>query len=85
MQGTQTLRRRAAVSNPKVADRLGLHFTMVSRLRSGARLPSVEMMVKIEEEFNWSIAHQVKARISPATTYGAEFEHALMKEYGEEL
>ena len=81
---TENVTRRAAVSNPKVAERLGLHFTMASRLRSGARLPSIPMMAKIEATFGWSIAEQIKVRVSNTQTYHEEFEAVLVKEYGSE-
>jgi transcriptional regulator with XRE-family HTH domain len=40
-----------AVSNADFARRVGVHFTMASRLRNGHRVPSPYTLIKIREAF----------------------------------
>lgn len=51
-----------AVTNQEFGDRVGCHHSMASRLRSGKRLPGVDMMVRISEEFAIPIKELVHAR-----------------------
>lgn len=66
---------RSSMSNPQVADLLGVHYTYVSRLRSGRRLPSISTMAKIKELFDWDYESQVKAVLSD--DFHVEFEKRL--------
>lgn len=43
-----------------MADRLGVSQATVSRLRSGKRRPSLDMMYKIEDVMRWNVAMQAK-------------------------
>lgn len=45
-----------------VADELGLTVATVSRIRSGQRLPSLEVMQNINKLLNWSLDDQAQAR-----------------------
>lgn len=50
------------LTNGQVAEALGLSESGVSRLRSGDRLPSLEVMQKIETVYGWSVQGQSNAR-----------------------
>lgn len=50
------------LTNSQVAEALGLSESGVSRLRSGDRLPSLEVMQKIETVYGWSVQGQSNAR-----------------------
>ena len=39
-------------TNKSFANRVGIHYTYASRLRSGDRLPSAEVLVRIIREFD---------------------------------
>jgi transcriptional regulator with XRE-family HTH domain len=41
-----------AVTNEEFAERVGVHFTMASRMRNGNRLPSVKTMISISNAFD---------------------------------
>lgn len=60
-----------APTNDALGELLGVSHAMVSRYRSGDRLPSIEVMDKIREVYGWSIDDQVAAR--NAGTYHEEF------------
>lgn len=62
-------------TNEEVGRKIGLTHSSVSRIRSGERLPSIEVMSRIEEEYNWSVGGQVRARQNG--TYKDEFELAI--------
>lgn len=51
-----------ALTNQQIAKTLGLSHSGVSRIRSGERLPSVAVMLKIESEYGWAIQDQAHAR-----------------------
>lgn len=72
---------RALVTNEQVAQNLGISHSMVSRIRSGDRLPSYTLMHRIEAALQWTIADQVTAT-RPPITYAQEFELALVRRYG---
>lgn len=74
--------RRAAVSNAAVAERIGVNHSMVSRIRSGSRIPSIALMFTVEKTFGWDVAHQAGA--AHTDIYAAEFENVLIQEYGAE-
>jgi transcriptional regulator with XRE-family HTH domain len=40
-----------AVNNPDFAKRVGIHFTMASRLRNGERMPSTAVLSRIVSAF----------------------------------
>lgn len=47
------------VTNVAVAEVLGVDHSTVSRIRSGQRYPSRELMRRISEKFNWKVVHQL--------------------------
>jgi len=49
------------LTNGAVAELLGISESGVSRLRSGGRKPSIPMMQKVEQAFDWSIQGQSAA------------------------
>lgn len=52
------------MTNEKIGELIGLSYSAVSRLRRGERLPSIEVMVAVEEHLRWPVADQVKVRTS---------------------
>ena len=58
-----------------VANLLGLTVASVSRIRTGNRLPSLEVMTKIRDLLDWSIDDQTAAR--DADRYATEFNDRL--------
>lgn len=49
-------------TNEELAGLLGVSHATVSRIRSGDRLPSLQVMQKIREEFGWTLDEQTDAR-----------------------
>ena len=70
---------RATVTNQRVADDLGITHSMVSRIRSGDRLPSLQLVRKIEAAYGWSVADQI-TDLDPKR-YAVAFEAILAKRY----
>lgn len=62
-------------TNTEIASLIGLSHSGVSRIRSGHRLPSLQAMRRIEQEFNWPLNAQAVAR--ERGTYAVEFEVAV--------
>lgn len=71
---------RAVISNSQIGSDVGLDYTTVSRIRSGQRLPSIDVMVEIERCYDWPVADQVKARGNE--NYDEQFEHILVLRFG---
>lgn len=70
----------ADVTNREVGEVLGVTHSMISRIRSGSRKPSLALMTRIEYEFHWSVQSQAHNLI--LGTYESEFEQVLSREYG---
>lgn len=49
----------------EIAKRVGCHYTTVSRLRSGARLPSLKLMIRMCEAFGWDTGEAVNVLVGP--------------------
>lgn len=73
---------RAAITNVQVGDDIGLAHSTVSRIRSGDRLPSVDIMVEIERVYQWKVNWQIRARMNG--NYAEKFEELLMNRFGVE-
>ena len=70
---------KASVTNQQVATDLGVSHATISRIRSGDRVPSVELMDTIARVTRWKINRQVGARL--AGKYADEFESMLARHY----
>lgn len=70
---------RAGVSNPRVAADLGISESMVSRIRSGDRLPSIQLVRKIATVYGWPVAEQIED-LDPGR-YAVAFEDLLRRRY----
>lgn len=66
---------RAPLTNQALATRLGVTHSAISRLRSGARKPSVATMRAVEREFDWPIGEQWASTLDG--TYAEKFESRL--------
>lgn len=73
---------RAKITNVEVGKLIGVGHTMVSRIRSGDRLPSRTLLYRIAVEFNWDMFEQMSA--IEAKTYHEQFEAKLIALYGRE-
>lgn len=62
-------------TNIEVAERIGLSHSSVSRIRSGDRLPSIDVMANIAESYGWDFTSQVHSR--QAGTYADDFEAVI--------
>lgn len=62
-----------------VADELDLTVATVSRIRTGARLPSLETMQKIAELTGWSINDQAESRVMAHSSYARDFNEVLTR------
>ncbi len=58
-------------SNEEVGHRLGVSHATVSRYKSGDRFPTIDILAKIAEVYDWSIDDQYAAR--QKGTYANEF------------
>ncbi|ALY09174.1 helix-turn-helix DNA binding domain protein [Arthrobacter phage Chridison] len=72
------------LTNVAVAEKLGVNHSTVSRIRSGQRYPSRELMRKIEHEFDWKVVHQLDLLPDKGrnTRYANEFEKLILKRNG---
>lgn len=70
---------KAPVTNQRVADDLGITHSAVSRIRSGDRLPSLQLVRRIAGQLGWPVDEQVSS-LDPKT-YAAAFEKVLAKRY----
>lgn len=50
-----------SVTNHEFASAVGVHFTMASRLRSGARMPSAKLLARICQVYNLNEAQALEA------------------------
>lgn len=51
-----------AQSNTEFAEKVGIHFTMASRLRNGQRLPGADLMYRISTEYDIPMEELARAR-----------------------
>lgn len=66
------------MTNGEIGKLIGLSYSAVSRLRRGERLPSIGVMVAIQDVFGWSIADQVFVRsYAGAGGYAQAFNNEL--------
>lgn len=52
--------RESGVTNPEIARQLDLSDSAVSRIRSGNRYPSLDVMRKMEAAYSWPVAEQLE-------------------------
>lgn len=68
-------------TNVEIAERLGLDHSMVSRLRIGDRVGSIDVLSKISTEFNTPlgplVAAAVKARAGDVSDFVAILDEAF--------
>lgn len=72
---------RANITNKEIGKTLDLDHTTVSRYRSGDRIPSLEIMLKIATEYNWDLTLQALSK--KADLWHEGFEAALATLHGE--
>lgn len=70
---------RAPVTNQRVADDLGVTHSAISRIRSGDRLPSLQLVRRIDAVLGWAVDEQVSS-LDPEV-YAKNFENLLAKRY----
>lgn len=68
-------------TNLEVANKIGITHSAVSRIRSGNRNVSVEVMARVAAVYNWSVEDQVNSRV--AGVYAEAFERVITAHTGE--
>ena len=58
-------------TNQQLADRIGCHYTMASRLLNGQRLPSFALMHRISQEYKISLDTLIRARLAGPVEFSA--------------
>jgi transcriptional regulator with XRE-family HTH domain len=68
-------------TNVAIAEQLGVDHSTVSRIRSGQRYPSRELMRRIAEKFGWKVVHQLDLLPDRGRNlrYAQEFERKVCK------
>lgn len=66
------------MNQSQLAERLGVSDATVSRICSGERRPSVDLIFKIRDVLRWSVESQADALRESTSRYGVEFK-ALME------
>ncbi|AZF97663.1 helix-turn-helix DNA-binding domain protein [Arthrobacter phage CallieOMalley] len=72
------------LTNVAVAEKLKVDHSTISRIRSGQRYPSRELMRRIEGEFDWKVVHQLELLPDKGRNlrYSQEFEKKIIKKDG---
>ncbi|ATW58742.1 HTH DNA binding protein [Arthrobacter phage Urla] len=72
------------LTNVAVAEKLNIDHSTVSRIRSGQRYPSRELMRRIEGTFDWKVVHQLELLPDKGRNmrYAQEFEKKILKRDG---
>lgn len=71
------------MTNEAIGEMIGLTHSAVSRIRRGERLPSINVMTRIETEFKWTVADQIAVRVLGARRYAGRFNEVI-SEYFED-
>ena len=66
---------RAPITNEQIAQDLEISHSMVSRIRSGSRRPSLALMIKISAVYMWKV--EAQTHDYERHQYAAGFERAL--------
>jgi transcriptional regulator with XRE-family HTH domain len=67
------------LTNRRVAQLLDLTHSGVSRIRSGDRLPSIDLMSTIAKVLDWPVNEQFAARDKGRDAYKTGFEEAVRR------
>lgn len=67
----------------QIAEKIGCHYTTVSRLRSGKRLPSPELLVRMCSAFDWDLSEAVTV-FATSREQAAEYISTKLQELPEE-
>ncbi len=67
-------------TNQEIAARLGVHHSLVSRLRSGDRLPGPMLIEKISQEFEIPLATLLRTRNRGCEEFGALFRRRIFQD-----
>lgn len=60
-----------ATTNTEFARRVGVHFTMASRMRNGQRLPSVRTLSRISSAYGVPVEQLIKAHSEGPDAFAA--------------
>lgn len=60
MKGPEAVTPEPQATNVAIAEKLGVDHSTVSRIRSGQRYPSRELMRRISESFGWQVVRQLE-------------------------
>jgi transcriptional regulator with XRE-family HTH domain len=65
------------MTNQEVGELIGLSHSAVSRIRRGERNPSFDVMMKIDQKFDWPLEQQIVAKVEGY--YATYFEGRLAR------
>lgn len=68
------------MTNQEFSDRVGIHFSMASRIRAGKRLPSADLLHRIHREFKVPLNDLHQARNEGAVAFGRLIRERVFKE-----
>lgn len=68
------------MTNAEFAKRIGVHFSMASRLRAGKRLPSATILRRIHQEFRVPLKDLMDAHEQGPKAFGALLRERVFKE-----
>jgi transcriptional regulator with XRE-family HTH domain len=71
-------------TNVEIAERLGLNHSMVSRLRIGERVGSVDVLSRISSEYNVPLGPLVDAAVKARAGDSSEFVSILEEAFSRE-
>lgn len=70
---------QSPLTNEEFAEKVGIHFTMASRLKNGQRLPSVRTLLRIAEAFDVPLDDLARAYEYGADEFGALLRDRIYK------
>lgn len=65
------------VTNECIAEKVNMHHSSISRIRSGDRVPNRDTMASFETILGWDLGEQIRAAVEG--DYAAKFEAYITK------
>jgi len=68
------------ITNVDFAEKVGIHFSMVSKLRHGHRAPSLETLISIKNAYELPADELLRAAEGGAESFGAYLRERVFKD-----